>query len=129
VGVPALVSIFVTLLGGTMVAADWYDAERVAADSRAAALVAGHVLLAATVLVLGVIFVLGKSAAVAWATVGVLLFVVALGVTAYLRSTRSTTSDGSGGQQEGVLPGLLIFHGAAAAITILLVVSTALATR
>jgi hypothetical protein len=56
-GVPALVSIFVTLLGGTMVAADWYDPE------------------------------------------------------------------------QGVLPALLVFHGAAAALTILLVVSMALAVR
>jgi hypothetical protein len=127
-GVPALVSIFVTLLGGTMVAADWYDPEQAATDGRQSALVVVHVLLAAAVLILGVTFVLGKSGAVAWATLAAVLSAAAVGATAYLHPTGPTTREDSG-DREGVLPGLLVFHGAAAAVTIVLVVSMALATR
>jgi hypothetical protein len=127
-GVPALVSIFVTLLGGTMVAADWYDPEQAATDGRHVALVVVHVLLAAAVLILGVTFVLGKSGAVAWATLAAVLGAAAVGVTAYLHSIGPSASEDSG-DREGVLPALLVFHGAAAALTILLVVSMALAAR
>jgi uncharacterized membrane protein YidH (DUF202 family) len=127
VGALALVLLLVTGLGGTVAVVDWYESERQRAPRGTTAVVAGHVTLAVATLVVMAAFLLGKSGALGWAMIAALVATGALGATAFLRSRRGRSA--AGGEDDRVAPAVLVFHGAAAALTLLFAVLAALAVR
>jgi hypothetical protein len=126
VGAFAFILLMVTALGGTMVLVEWYDGERQHAPNGTMAVVVTHATLALASLVVLALFLAKRGTGLASATVVVLVVTAAFGISAFLRSRRGQPTrrrDGDVGR------GFLYFHGAAAALTILVAVIAALANR
>jgi len=105
----------VTALGGTMVFVEWYDGERQAAPEGTFAVVVSHMALAVATLVLLALFLAIRGATLASVMLGLLLLTAAFGITAFLRSRRGQPNR----RREGdVGRGFLVFHGAFAAVLI-----------
>jgi len=125
-GAFAFILLMVTALGGTMVLVEWYDDERRHAPTGTLAVVVTHASLALVSLVVLALFLAMRSGGLASATVVALVATAAIGVTAFLRSRRGAPNR----QRQGdVGRGFLLFHGAAAALTIIVAVVAVLATR
>ena len=122
----AFFMLMVTALGGTLVLVEWYDGERQSAPSGTLAVVVSHVALAVVTLVLLALYLAVRGATLASVMLGLLLLTAAFGVTAFLRSRRGQLNR----RREGdVGRGFLAFHGAAAAILIVVAIATALSAR
>ena len=118
--------LMVTALGGTMVLVEWYDSERKDAPDGTTAVVFSHVGLALVSLVLLAIFLALRGTTLATVAVGVLLLTAAVGVTAFLRSRRGQPNR----RREGdVARGFLYFHGAGAALLIVVAIVAAITTH
>jgi len=113
----------ITALGGTLVLVEWYDGERHGAPDGTTAVVFSHVGLALVSLVLLAVFLAIRGATLASAAVVAILLTAAVGVTAFLRSRRGQPNR----KREGdVGRGFLYFHGAGAALLIVVAVIAAL---
>ena len=122
----ALVLLLVTGMAGTMVLVEWYDDERHRAPNATMVVVVTHAALALASLVVMAVFLTTRATTLASAMVVVLVATAALGVTAFLRSREGQPTR----RREGdVGRGFLLFHGAAAALTIIVAVVAALAAR
>jgi len=125
-GAFAFMLLMVTALGGTLVLVEWYDDERRHAPSGTLAVIATHASLALLSLVLLALFLAMRGTGLASAAVAVLVITAMLGITAFLRSRRGKPNR----RREGdVGRGFLVFHGGAAALTILVAVIAAVATH
>ena len=116
-GVAVTIVLFVTVLIGLGVLAEFAQPKRMAAVRGAAAFVGGHLLLAAAAVVAWVAYLLGQSAGVAWLGVAAIVLTGGLGLTLYLRSKATL------GEQSEVRPvpaGILVAHGVAAVLALLL---------
>jgi hypothetical protein len=126
VGAFAFMLLMITALGGTAVFVEWYDDERRRAPSGTLAVVITHASLALASLVLLALFLAMRGTTLASAVVVVLLLTAAVGITAFLRSRRGEPNR----RREGdVGRGFLVFHGAAAALLIVVAIVAALASR
>ena len=122
----AFILLLVTALGGTLVLVEWYDDERRHAPNGTMAVVVTHATLALASLVLLALYLAVRGTTLASTAVVVLLTTAAVGVSALLRSRRGQPTrrrDGDVGR------GFLLFHGAAAALTIVIALVAILATR
>jgi len=102
-----------------MVLVEWYDDERHQAPNGTTAVVFSHIALALASLVLLAVFLAVRGTTLASAAIVILLLTAAVGVTAFLRSRRGQPNrrrDGDVGR------GFLLFHGAAAALLIVVAV-------
>lgn len=118
--VAALILLIVTVLAGTALLAE--VAVVLTASRPVMVLVSTHVLLATAAVVLWILALIGDTAGLAWGTFVALLAVVALGATALVRTLRPGVAP-----QGTKLPrGVMIVHGAAAAVTVVLVLIAAL---
>lgn len=118
--------LMLTALGGTMVFVEWYDEERRSAPSGTFAVVVSHIGLALASLVLLAVFLAIRGATLASAAVVVILLTAAVGVTAFLRSRRGQPNR----KREGdVGRGFLYFHGAGAALLIVVALVAALTSH
>jgi small-conductance mechanosensitive channel len=125
-GAFAFMLLMVTALGGTAVLVEWYDDERRRAPSGTFAVVVTHASLALVSLVLLALFLTMRGTGIASAAVAALLVTAAFGVTAFLRSRRGQPNR----RREGdVGRGFLVFHGAGAALTIVVAIIAVLASR
>ena len=122
----AFILLMITALGGTLVLVEWYDDERRHAPSGTMAVVVTHASLALASLVVLALFLAMRGAGLASAMVLALVVTAVVGVTALLRSRRGEPTRGREGD---VSRGFLLFHGAAAALTIIVAVVAALAAR
>ncbi|MBV8162530.1 MAG: hypothetical protein JO265_16550 [Acidimicrobiia bacterium] len=122
----ALIMLLVTGLAGTMVLVEWYDDERRRAPNGTMAVVVTHATLALISLVVMAVFLTTRRTTLGSATVVVLLATAAFGVTAFLRSRRGQPNRGRAGD---VGRGFLLFHGAAATLTIVVALVAVLASR
>src|SRR5436190_9083046 len=114
--------LMITALGGTMVLVEWYDDERRHAPNGTTAVVFSHVGLALTSLVLLAVFLAKRGTTLASAVIIVVLLTAAVGITAFLRSRRGQPNR----RREGdVGRGFLVFHGAGAALLIVVAVVAA----
>jgi hypothetical protein len=140
----ALLVWFITALGGLYMLAVWLienDATR--QDSAASRLplpvIVSHVFLAVSGLVVWVVYLLLDRAALAWASVGILVAIATLGLAMFARWIPVyRTPVAVGGPQEQTLPikevpaegnfplFIVLAHGAFAVSTLILVVLTAL---
>jgi len=126
VGPFAFFLLMVTALGGTMVFVEWYDDERRSAPSGTFAVVVSHIGLAVASLVLLAVFLAIRGATLGSAVVLALLLTAGVGVTAFLRSRRGEPNR----QRQGdVGRGFLYFHGAGAALLIVVAVVAALSAH
>jgi len=126
VSVFAFFMLMVTALGGTLVLVEWYDGERQSAPNGTLAVVVSHVALALATLVLLALFLALRGPGLASAMLGLLLLTAAFGISAFLRSRRGQPNR----RKEGdVGRGFLFFHGAAAAILIVVAIGVALSAR
>ena len=115
--------LMITALGGTMVLVERYDDERRHAPSGTLAVIVTHASLALASLVLLALFLAMRGATLASA---VLLLTAAVGVTAFLRSRRGQPNR----RREGdVGRGFLVFHGAGAALLIVVTVVAAISAH
>ena len=122
----AFILLMITALGGTMVLVEWYDDERRHAPSGTLAVIVTHASLALASLVLLALFLAMRGATLASAVVVVLLLTAAVGVTAFLRSRRGQPNR----RREGdVGRGFLVFHGAGAALLIVVTVVAAISAH
>ena len=125
-GAFAFFLLMITALGGTLVFVEWYEDERQHAPNGTLAVVVSHVALALASLVLLTIFLAMRGGTLASAVVFFLLLTAAVGITGFLRSRRGEPSR----QRKGdVGRGFLYFHGAAAAVTIIVAVMAAVAVH
>jgi membrane protease YdiL (CAAX protease family) len=126
VGAFAFILLMLTALGGTMVLVEWYDDERRAAPNGTLAVIVTHASLALASLVLLALFLAKRGTTLASAVVVLLLLTAAVGVTAFLRSRRGRPNR----RREGdVGRGFLIFHGAGAALLIVVAVVAVLSAH
>jgi hypothetical protein len=122
-GAFAFILLMVTALGGTLVLVEWYDGERRHAPNGTTAVIVSHVGLALTSLVLLALFLAMRGATLASAVVLFLLLTAGVGITAFLRSRRGQPNR----RREGdVGRGFLYFHGAGAALLIVVAVAAAI---
>ncbi|TMK89396.1 MAG: hypothetical protein E6G57_01650 [Actinobacteria bacterium] len=111
----AFILLMITALGGTMVLVEWYDDERRHAPNGTTAVVFSHIALAVTSLVVLAVFLAMRGTGLATAAIGALLLTAVVGITAFLRSRRGQPNR----RREGdVGRGFLLFHGAGAALLI-----------
>jgi len=118
--------LMVTALGGTMVLVEWYDDERRVAPNGTLAVIVTHASLALASLVLLALFLAKRGTTLASAVVVLLLLTAGVGVTAFLRSRGGRPNR----RREGdVGRGFLIFHGAGAALLIVVAVVAVLSAH
>jgi hypothetical protein len=136
--VAALIAWVVTALGGFILLGTWISRggtrQRDAGASRfPSALIFGHLLLAATGLVLWIVYLATDSAALAWVSFAILVVVALLGFTMlarWLQERRATVAAGGPAsprppEQHFPVP-VVVLHGLLAATTLVLVLLAAL---
>ena len=133
--IAALVTWVLTALGGFVMLGTWISrgGHRQPSDSRfPPALIFGHFALAATGLVIWIIYVAVDSDALAWIAFVLLLPVALLGFTMFVRwlptrrsATTPATAGGDPAEAHFPLP-VVIGHGLLAVVTLVLVLLTAL---
>src|SRR5207302_1290649 len=120
-----IILLFVTVLIGIVVLAEFSEPSRVGAVRGTSVLVSGHVLLGVAAVVVWVAELLGQSARVAWLGTGALMAVGLLGLLILRRSTASVAQ--LDGHEAKPMPrGVLFAHGGAAALTVLVALFTAI---
>ena len=112
--VVALILLILTVLAGTALLAE--VAPALAERRPILILVSGHIVLAVSATVLWIVALVGDSGSVAWAAFAVLVAVAALGATALVRTLRP----GALPREMKVSTPVVVVHGAAAALTIVL---------
>lgn len=84
--VPSLVASFVTVLTGVIVLAFWSQAQRTQLDRRSSGLGLLHVTVAASAVVLWIVFAVSRASAIGAASLGLLAGAVVMGVATLLSS-------------------------------------------
>jgi manganese efflux pump family protein len=137
-GVAALITWIITALGGFVLLGTWISRGGMRPDDGAAsrfppALILGHFLLAATGLVVWIIYLLADAEALTWVALVILLVVAALGLTMVTRWRRDRAVVATAGAPSPARPpeqhfpvAVVYLHGLLAVITLVLVLLTAL---
>jgi manganese efflux pump family protein len=137
--IAALIAWVVTALGGFILLGTWISRGGARGGGDAAAsrfppgLIFGHFLLAATGLVLWIVYLATDSAALAWVCFAILLVVASLGFTMFARWLQARRAPVAGGgpvsalapEQHFLVP-VVVLHGLLAATTLVLVLLAAL---
>jgi hypothetical protein len=137
--VAALITWVITALGGFVLLGTWISRGGIRQGGDAAAsrfppgLIFGHFLLAATGLVLWIIYLVADSSALAWVSFAILLVVALLGFTMFARWLQERRAPVAAGgpasaqtpEQHFPVP-VVILHGLLAATTLVLVLLAAL---
>jgi hypothetical protein len=123
----ALLVLLVTVLVGLLTLAEFTDPRRMATMPGAVAMVAIHLGLALASAIVWTIFLVTDSAAIGWIGFAVIALTAAAGLTLYLRSSQHAATGGSDAQEmREVSRGLLVVHGAVAAVTVFFALAAAI---
>jgi hypothetical protein len=138
VSIAALITWIVTALGGAVLLGTWLSRGGLRARDAGASrfppgLIFGHFLLAATGLVVWIIYVITDTDALTWVALAILVVVAALGFTMVGRWRRDRAAVATGGRTDAARPpeqhfpvAVVYLHGLLAVITLILVLLTAL---
>ena len=119
-GVVATITIFVNVTAGVIVLAFWTHPERWQVDRRSVFLVSAHVLLASGATAVWVVYIISRAAVLAWLGVGALAATVVMGIATFLSSSSRERSGRFAQVPEPVPVGVLLVHGAGAALAVIL---------
>ena len=142
-GVAALITWIITALGGAVLLVTWLSrggprAHDTGASRFPPGLILGHFLLAATGLVIWIIYLITDADALTWVALAILVVVAGLGLTMVTRWRQDRVAVAAGGT--GAAPGtevsrppeqhfpvaVVYLHGLLAVVTVVLVLLTAL---
>jgi hypothetical protein len=138
VAIAALITWIVTALGGFVLLGTWLSRGGLRARDAGASrfppgVIFGHFLLAATGLVIWIIYVITDADALTWVALAILVVVAALGFTMVGRWRRDRVAVGAGEDTTTARPpeqhfpvAVVYLHGLLAVITLVLVLLTAL---
>jgi len=115
----------VTVLVGVITLAEFADPRRMATMPGVVRLVAGHLTLALAAVTVWTIYLVNKTGPLAWVGSGVLAGTAAAGLFLFRRSRQPLPDATDDDDVHVVGPGVLVVHGAAAALTIVLAVAAA----
>jgi hypothetical protein len=138
VSIAALITWVITALGGFVLLGTWLSRGGLRARDSGASrfppgLIFGHFLLAATGLVIWIIYVITDADALTWVALAILVVVAALGFTMVGRWRQDRAAVTTGGRTDAARPpeqhfpvAVVYLHGLLAVITLVLVLLTAL---
>jgi manganese efflux pump family protein len=135
--IAALITWVITALGGFILLGTWLSRGGLRARDAGASrfppgLIFGHFLLAATGLVLWIIYVITDADALTWVALAILAVVAALGFTMVVRWRQDRVAVGAGAANPAPPPeqhfpvAVVYLHGLLAVVTLVLVLLTAL---
>jgi manganese efflux pump family protein len=136
--VAALITWIITALGGAVLLATWLSRGGLRARDTGASrfppgLIFGHFLLAATGLVIWIIYLVTDADALTWVALAILVVVAALGFTMVGRWRQDRAAVAAGGRTDAARPpeqhfpvAVVYLHGLLAVATLVLVLLTAL---
>jgi len=121
----ATIVLFVNVAAGVIVLAFWTHPERWQSDRRSVVLVSTHAVLAFAATAVWVVYLISRSAVLAWLGVGVLVATAAMGASAFLSSGARERSGRFEQTPDPVPLGALVVHGAGAVVAVILAVAAA----